>query len=60
MSESTPFLKEIPICPSCKIRIPEFISFSKGNEDKDEETSGEIIITYSCECQPKKQRKNLK
>lgn len=59
MSESTPFLKEIPICPSCKIRIPEFISFSKGNEEKDEETSGEIIITYSCECQPKKQRKNL-
>lgn len=58
MSDS-PFIKEIPVCPSCKIRIPEFISFSKGNEEKDEETSNEIIITYSCECQPKKQRKNL-
>ncbi len=61
MNELNAFVSQIPICPKCKVKVPEILCFSlnKDNIEKDNIIDNEIYVEYKCECSPNNERISL-
>ena len=61
MNELNAFVSQIPICPKCKVKVPEILcfSFNKDNIEKDNIIDNEIYVEYKCECSPNNERISL-
>lgn len=62
MNELNAFVSQIPICPKCKVKVPEILgfSFNKDNIENDNIIDNEIYVEYKCECSPNNERIRLK